>query len=709
MELSAQRVQAPKSTDLSRSPSPLRNVMASLSVVAIIGCGVCSNAYSAETPNSRSALDKVIVTGDRVRESEPTPETEKLLNVPGSLGDPLQAIYSMPGVVQTEEIGGEPAVRGSGPDDNSFLIDFLPAGYVFHDFGFSIFNENLIRDFGVKTAGFGSRYGKATGAIFDVTLREPRQQPWKYTIDTSFLRVGAFAEGQITDSQAMYVSVRESMLHLLLKLRADAIEEEEDISFDKYPRARDFQLKYSWLINEQNRITFLGTGAQDEVSVGLGNESDIALIDPGLSGNARLKTRFVSEGLQWLFDNGTDRLQTAIGNLDEARHISSGGGIEFSNTDVSTLTAKSHYQRRIGNHTPAIGAEYQRSEFEYDLNFRFRSCTNFTPDCRVNRGPLIAVKSDIRINSTEGFVEDRWQIADPLAITLGAHATHNDYLDETYIEPRAAAEWKLNSAWSTHASWGKYHQLPRVGQIIPALGNPQLESPSAVHYVLGVTQQLNNGWSWNSDVYYKELDNIVVDVTTGQQYVNRATGKAYGAELMINKNRNEAALLRGAYDWTNRWYGWFALSLAKAERHNEINNVTSKFEYDTPVIANLVASYRITRSLDAGLRWQFRSGLPYTPIVGNTPNPNFPGFYLPLYGELNGSRASPYHRLDVRVEYQLNLRKLQGSVYADIINLYARRNGGAVEYKPIANSSEYTLEEEDTLPLLPSIGVKINF
>jgi hypothetical protein len=80
-----------------------------------------------------------------------------------------------------------------------------------------------------------------------------------------------------------------------------------------------------------------------------------------------------------------------------------------------------------------------------------------------------------------------------------------------------------------------------------------------------------------------------------------------------------------------------------------------------------------------------------------------------VYGELNGSRASPYHRLDLRVERQFVGNRLRGSVYLDIINAYARENGGAVEYKPIPNSSSYELEEEDALPLLPSIGIKLVF
>jgi hypothetical protein len=685
-----------------------RSIFRILAIVICVGgaVGQYTEVRAADPPPRTTALEKVVVTGDRVRESEPSEETTKLLDVPGAFGDPLQTVYSLPGIVATEEIGGAPAVRGSSPEDNSFLIDFLPAGYVFHDFGFSIFNDNVIRDFGVMTAGFGSRYGKATGAIFDVTLREPRQQPWAFTLDSSFLRVSAFAEGQLTDSQAMYVSVRESLLHLLLKLRADVIEEEEDITFREYPRARDFQFKYSWAIDDYNRVTFLAVGAQDQTTVSLGNESDIALIDPGVTGDAQLETRFVSEGINWLYDDGTNHLRTAFGHLDESRHLSSGNGAEYSNTDSDILTAKSHYTRVVNaKHTMGIGGEYQRARYDYDLSFRFRSCTSFNPDCRVNRGPLVTIDDGIVVNAIEGFVEDRWQILDPVALTLGAHLSSNDYLDESYIEPRVAADWQVNPRWNVYGSWGKYHQLPRTGQMIPLLGNPELASPSATHNVLGVKQQLEHGWSWDTALYYKEMDSLIVDVTTGEQYVNGATGTAYGAELMINKNRNEFAPLKGS----NRWYGWLALSVGKSERHNELNNVTSTFEYDTPIVANLVANYRFNRSWDAGVRWQYHSGLPYTPIVANTPNPNFPGFYLPLYGDLNSERPSPYHRMDIRVEYQLSLSKMRGSVYVDIINLYARRNGGAATYKPVPGSSEYTLEEKETLPLLPSVGIKVTF
>ncbi|MBC7984774.1 MAG: TonB-dependent receptor [Candidatus Obscuribacterales bacterium] len=670
----------------------------------VFGIFLSSQAVGADTPrNRRESLEAVVVTGDRqTQQTELTEETEKLLNIPGTFGDPLQAVYSLPGIVQTEEVGGAPAVRGSGPDDNSFLVDFLPASYVFHDFGFSIFNENLLRDFGVKKAGFGARYGRATGAIFDVTLREPRQQPWEAIVDASFLRVGGMVEGQLTDSQAVYVSVRESLLHLLLKARADSIGEEEDIYFDDGPRARDFQAKYSWAINDNNRLSVLGIGAQDQIGVTLGGVSDIALIDPASAGSAELKTQFVSTGINWLFDNGANRLQSAFGYLDESRDLYSGGGSEFRNTDVARLTAKSHYERALNDrHRLAFGGEYQRARYGYAVRIRYRSCTNFTPGCEVERGPLIEAQDAAVVNSTAAFIEDRWQISKVFALTLGVHNTRNDYLDESYVEPRVAAEWQLNKKWEVHGSWGKYHQLPRVDQFIPVFGNPLLVSPQATHYVLGVTERFENGWSWTSDVYYKEMQDLIVDINTSERYLNRATGTAYGAELMVNKNR-DGEEQRG-------WYGWLSLSLSRTKRDNELTGTSAIFEYDTPVLANVVANYRFARKWDAGFKWTMRSGMPYTPVVGNVENPSFPGFYIPVYGELNSRRAAPYHRLDIRVEHSWENRVLSGSVYVDIINLYARKNGGAVQYKPVAGSATFELEEEESLPLLPSIGVKLVF
>ena len=327
-----------------------------------------SSGWTAETQQRSDSLEAVIVTAERIAEapaSEPTAQTKKLLDVPGSFGDPLQSVFALPGVLPTDEVGGMPAVRGSGPEDNYFLTDFLPTGYLYHAFGFSIFNENLLRDFGIKTAGFGARYGRATSAVFDVNLREPRQAPWTRTIDLSFLRVGAMLEGELTDSQAMYVSFRESTLHVLLKARDEALAEEEDITFERYPRARDLQAKYAWRIDDANRVSLLLVGAYDGTGVRFGDTADLSLLDPGAAGSAKFEREFASEALTWQYDDGTTRWRTAFGHLGTSQTLRFGALGEYSNNDSDVWTLRTQYERTFDAHTIAAGAELQRAVLDF--------------------------------------------------------------------------------------------------------------------------------------------------------------------------------------------------------------------------------------------------------------------------------------------------------------------------------------------------------
>ena len=84
----------------------------------------------------QDATEVITVEGKRNQaNSELTPETEKLIKVAGIENDPISSVFTMPGVVYAGgDEGGEPAIRGSSPDDNAFYIDDLPADYIFHLF-----------------------------------------------------------------------------------------------------------------------------------------------------------------------------------------------------------------------------------------------------------------------------------------------------------------------------------------------------------------------------------------------------------------------------------------------------------------------------------------------------------------------------------------------------------------------------------------------
>ncbi len=291
---------------------PLRSIL--------LGCLSANTAMAqhtlVDTEAGDNPIEEVIVTdSEHDNFSEPTKLTEKLLKVPGAFGDPMQAIFSLPVIVQSDEEGGEPAVRSSGPKDNAFLVDYLPAGPIFHSLlGNSIFNEDLLHDFGLHAAGFGSQYGKATGAIFDITLRQPRIQPLSVTLDASLLQIGLLTEGAITENQAFYLSYRESLIHLFL----DEEKDEEGLTVTSKPGAKDYQAKYFWQPDEQNILSFLLLGSEDKAKQEVSEGSEEALLDPGGVGKQSLDTRFDSQGLTWSYTEdgeGKTEWKAALGHI----------------------------------------------------------------------------------------------------------------------------------------------------------------------------------------------------------------------------------------------------------------------------------------------------------------------------------------------------------------------------------------------------------
>jgi len=640
----------------------------------------------------------VVATGRRSDAlTEPSPMTEKLIRLPGNLGDPLRAVSALPGVVQTSEGGGQPAVRGSSPDDNVFLVDGLPAGYVFHDLGNSIFNEDVVRDFGFSAAGFGARHGEASGALFDITLRAPRRDPLSTTLDLSLLRAGVLVESRITDKQAFYVSFRESLVHLLLD-QAYGEEErlEDDIEIDRYPRARDFQAKYTWDSGSRHAVSVLALASRDDAAATFGARSDRALVDPGSRGAAATTTAFASAGASWIYRSGDLTVTTRLGRLTKHDDLARADGNEYVDLEVEQWTARSTAEWPVGaRQRMALGVERSRQAFDYAVRLRYRACTAFSPDCDTTLGDLTEDDRREAIGATAVFFENRFSPLPRVELTGGLRYSGDDYLKSEFLEPRLAVAWSRSRRTEFRAAWGRYHQMPEIVQIVPVLGNPALRPFEAEHFVIGVRRSFTDDWWAKIELYEKRLEDLVVEVAEPVPYVNGAIGSARGIELMVMRENGQ------------RWYGWGTLSISRTERRNDMTGRSARFDTDTPVIANIVLNYQLSPTWNFGLRWQYRSGLPYTPIAGNEENPDYPGFYRPVYGDLNAERAGAYHRLDLRFERPIRIARVEGLFYVDIVNAYGRRNTGAAGYEPVAGSSEYRLAEDEGLPFLPSVGIKL--
>ena len=642
--------------------------------------------------NVTSFESMTITESANVTKEQPSEQTLEFLQTPGTLGDPIQGVFTLPGMVQLGDNAEAPAVRGSAPEDNLLIVDDLPVGFLFHAFGNSVFDENLIHDFGLHPGGFGAEYGQATGGVFDVSLRDPQKQPIQTTLDLSFLKAGILVEGQASDSQAFYFSYRHSLIQYLLEGQIEDLEEEENVKIQELPTSRDYHGKYLWDINPETQVIFSLSGASDDFSVDLEDDNDDVLLDPGRAGNTALDIAYHNQSVTFRQEQG----QIVFGHSLISQSLQTGDD-EFIDFDFDQWILKGEKSWLFSQHEVTAGVDLTFGQLDYDVNFRFDFCDVFTPDCDINNRPILRQSDTEDFNFFDAFIQDAWQLHSTLTATLGVRIAHIEYTDEQFLEPRVKFEWEAVPDWTFTAAIGQYHQMQAIDILVPNVGNPDLESIESNHFVLGVEHPWGSDWSWKTEVYYKTLDNIALSTESEDvPYINGASGEAYGLEFLLKNHK------------AGRWSGWLSLSASKTERTNDETDVTEPFAYDLPLVANLVAQYELNALWTTGIRWTYRSGALYTPIIGNRENPDFPGFYLPVYGDFNSERARPYHRLDFRAE-RLLTGSLNGSFFVDIINVYNRKNSTGIEYEPIPDSDEFNEVEEETFGLIPSLGLKLIF
>ena len=161
-------------------------------------------------------------------------------------------------------------------------------------------------------------------------------------------------------------------------------------------------------------------------------------------------------------------------------------------------------------------------------------------------------------------------------------------------------------------------------------------------------------------------------------------------------------LFRSVYSYakSTRWDGFTTYAPVFDRRHN----------------VNIVASYAFgkKKDLELNVRWNFGSGLPFTPTSGYyQPEPFGQGVNTDytttnsssigvLLGEFNSKRLPTYHRLDITVKKQFKFKnKTELEIVAAVTNAYNRKN--------IFYVNRVTNEKIYQFPLLPSLGVSYKF
>jgi len=551
-----------------------------------------TDGFSQSGESAVAELDEITV------EEEGEPETplplgigisgETLHTAPGSGGDPLRTLQSIPGLTFADDEEELPAVRGSRPGDNFFQADFAPTGYLFHLLGLSVFNPDLIKSFDIYQSAYGPEFSGVTGGVFDIQLREPKTDRLRGSIDISLFQAGGLIEGPISDTQSFYLAARTGYVDNFAE--ADEEPDEDGFSIIEFPRYSDYQGKYVWKPSEQNKLTVQFNGASDTGAIRSEEGSDDVDTDPIFAGTTSFDQLFHQQAIVW--DHvGNDRLSyksvLSHSYAEDKGTIGGAGSFDFQS---DSYLLKSHATYALSpKHDVSIGAQVMSQSIDLDIEFSIPRCGEFDVGCFFTGTERRTQRLNDTFTGFSAFLKDSWYVTDKLTLFPGLSFHGEDYLDKEFLEARLAAEYLLNEDTILSAGFGQYNQEPDFIVSSDVFGNPNIEYSTSLHSQVGVQRFLSNGWSIKSELYYKTLDNLATSDDT-VNYTNDGEGSAYGLDTLIRKSL------------TNKFSGWAAISLSEARRRDKRTGEKFVFDYDQPINVSLVGNYKINKKWSIGTK-----------------------------------------------------------------------------------------------------------
>lgn len=554
---------------------------------------------------------------------------QEIKRLPGTQGDSLRAIQTLPGIVPAIQIGltptpqfninidGQPyrnsdrgdfSLRGAGPRANQTYFDGLPVSYPFHLGGqSSVFNNNIISDLEVLTGAYSVRFGYATGGIVNIKSTDEVVKR-RTTINLNTFLSDAFIETPVWEGGYMLAGARKSYPNLfLLQAYPQGIPEDA-----KYADFQDFQWKFGTEITKSQKLNLYFFGARDiqgytkaqaEFENSSSQESrppvglDRGFYTQGFSHEWKL-TEYLRHKITASRNTFKEYYEVKFNNPLTAENIfglnnTTSQDLYFIENSLLleiipgwTIDIGGNYrERKIGLHAENISS---RSSLFFDI---FNDLLESNPTFRA-----LIDGDGIGVIEKGGFAETKLQYWNFLLI-LGIREDAYIQGGEKLTSPRGSLAYVSDSTKTTiQGGSGIFRNAPvGIEQISRKSGNPNLGMEYSEHTVFGLSQAIGKDWivklegfqniykslvvndSYLQDLYAINFDNRKLvenpeDIrdnpiqTRSLGYSNRGYGVSKGVEIFIRKTPDP--------NRSSGWFGWLSYSNSITKRNNNQPQLT---------------------------------------------------------------------------------------------------------------------------------------
>lgn len=677
-------------------------------------------------------LEEVEVTADelpaeRVQMSTISLKAADIKKIPAFMGevDIIRAIQLLPGVQSGSEGTTGFYVRGGSPDQNLILLDGVPVYNASHLFGFfSVFNADAIKNVQLTKGGFPARYGGRLSSVLEIDMKEGNMKEFHGEGSIGLIASKLTLEGPIVkDKTSFIISGRRTYVDLITAPFLAAT--------DGYTAGYffgDINAKINHIFSRKDRLYLSYYGGNDrfyyreKYSDGFNNykEETESHLEWGnhtasLRWNhlfsARLFGNLNATFTQYEFNTGFSDKVT--GNTPEENSFE---GFEYYSR-IRDYGLRYDFEHQLTKkHNLRYGASYTYHIFNPGASQFLEEFDGTSLDSALEFSkPIFA--NDIFI-----YLEDDYQISDRWRANYGLHYSTYFLKGTRYqsLQPRLSLRYLLTDAWSLKASYANMNQfihlLSNSGIGLPtdlwvsstARVKPQISQQIA----LGSTRSFaGNQFEFSTELYYKWMENLIeykqgASFVTSSDWENQVetdgTGKAYGLEVLLRKNKGATT-------------GWIGYTLAWSNRQfeNLNNGKTYPYRYDRRHDISVVFNHEFSKKFDLGLTWVFGSGNSFTAPIANillpsNYNPDFPDNFQ-IYSDRNSQRMPNYHRLDLGMNFHKKTKWGERTWNISVYNAYSRLNPFFLYIGEDYLSGEREVRQVSLFPIIPAVAYIFKF
>lgn len=687
-------------------------------------------------------VESFVVTTSAFRKEASSPVSMRTITLseieksPGGNRDISRVIQSLPGVSSGVSFRNDVIVRGGGASENRFFLDGMEIPNLNHfaTQGASggpagIINTDFLREVDFYSGAFPVNRGNALSSVIDMKQVNGNEEKLNFRGSVGATDLALTANGPLGDRSTYVVSLRRSYLQFLFQA----------IGLPFLPTYTDYQVKVRTRLAPKHDLTILSIGALDKFTL------NTSIKDP--TDEQAYILGYVPVNNQWNYaigavyryfgKNATDTWVISRNMLDNQQ-------IKYADNDESSPDniILDYASQEIEN---KIRYERRTRKGKYDLlmggGAEYAKYLNSTFQKSFAQGEIAVIDYDsyLDLYKWSGFIQVSGGFTEggKLKLSGGVRIDGNSYSDEMsnplkQFSPRFSASYPFADRWSLNFNTGRFFQLPPYTTLgyrdsMNVLTNKMnnLTYIRADHVVGGIEFNRTPNSKLSVEGFWKGYANYMFSLrdsvslaskgadfgTFGDEPVTSTSdGRAYGLELLLREKSLKDFNIILSYTFVRSEF-----------KERDDNWVPSA--WDNRHLINLVVQRRF-KNWDAGFRWRFVGGTPYTPFneefsaIKEVWNTNYRGYID--YSQYNMARLSSAHQLDIRVDRQFYFNKWSMMLYIDIQNAYnfqaesppvyiLERDVNGVPLTNPASPEKYVLKKLSLQSgtVLPSIGVII--